>query len=107
MRMRERVAIKVNSTAKDDLGGNIPTPTTLATVWAKVQPLRGQEMKDIGRLAAKQLYLVSIRYRADVTTDNFLVWASRQGDITLNIRSFQNRDERGQFLVMECESGVA
>lgn len=103
VRMRERVVIKVNSYAKDDLGGNIPTVTTLATVWAKVQPLRGQEMKDIGRLAAKQLYLVIIRHRTDLTTDNFIVWDGK----TLNIRTIQNRDERSQFLSMECEDGVA
>jgi len=102
MRMREMVAIKVNSYSKDDLGGNIPTVTTLATVCARVQPLRGQEMKDIGRLAAKQLYLITIRHRTDVTTDNFIIWDGK----TLNIRSVQNRDERSQFLSMECEEGV-
>lgn len=106
MRMRERIAIKVNSYAKDDLGANIPTATTLTTVWAKVQPLRGNELKDIGRLAAKQMHLIIIRHRTDLTTDNFIVWESRTGDITLNIRSIQNRDERGQFLFMECEEGV-
>ena len=107
MRMRERVDIKIKSYTKDDLGANVPTVTTLATVWAKVQPLRGSEMKDIGRLANKQLYLVTIRHRTDLTTDNSIVWLSRTGNINLNIRSFQNRDERGQFLFMECEQGVA
>jgi len=102
MRMRERVTIQVNTYAKDVLGANIPTVATLATVWARVQPLRGQEMKDIGRLAAKQLYLVIIRYRTDVTTDNKIIWGSK----TLNIRSIQNRDERSGFLSMECEDGV-
>lgn len=102
IRMRERVAIKVKARAKDDLGTDIVTETTLATVWAKVQPLRGQEAKDVGRLAPKQLYLITIRHRTDLTTDNLIVWDSK----TLNIRSVQNRDERSQFLSMECEDGV-
>ncbi len=103
MRMRERVILRANTFAKDALGGNIPTTTTLATVWAKVQPLAGKELKDIGRLAAKQLYLVVIRHRTDLTTDNIIIWDNK----TLNIRSVQNRDERSQFLSMECEEGVA
>ena len=102
MRMRERVVIKANTYAKDDLGANIPTVTTLATVWARVQPLRGNELKDIGRLAGKQLYLVVIRHRTDLTTDNFITWDGKD----LNIRSIQNRDERNAFLSMECEEGV-
>ena len=75
-------------------------------MWARVHPLSGDESKDVGRLAAKQLYLVSIRYRNDINSDNFIVWMSRTGDITLNIRSFENRDERAQFLIMKCEEGV-
>jgi len=102
MRMRERVILRANTYTKDALGGNIPTTTDLATVWARVQPLRGQELKDIGRLAAKQLYLVVIRHRTDLTTDNIIIWDNK----TLNIRSIQNRDERSQFLSMECEDGV-
>jgi len=102
MRMRERVTIKVNSYAKDALGANIPTVTDLATVWAQVKPVRGQEMKDIGRLASKELYLVTIRHRTDVTTDNSILWGAK----LMNIRSVQNRDERKAFLSMECEAGV-
>lgn len=102
MRMRERVVIKVNAYTKNDLGENIPTVTTLATVWAKVQPVRGKELKDIGRLAAVQTYLITIRHRTDLTTDNFIIWDGK----TLNIRSLQNRDERSQFLSIECEDGV-
>jgi len=102
VRMREMVDIKVKSRAKDDLGTDIVTATTLATVCARVQPLRGQESRDVGRLAPKQLYLITIRHRTDLTTDNFIVWDTK----TLNIRSVQNRDERSQFLSMECEDGV-
>lgn len=102
MRMRERVIIKQVSYAKNAVGDNIETLTNLATVWARVQPVRGKEMADIGRLAAVQTYLVVIRHRTDVTTLNSLVWDSK----ALNIRSVENRDERFQYLTMECEAGV-
>jgi len=97
--VRERVAIQTISLADDGYGGKTETLSTLATVWAKVSPVKGREVEKSGRMESVETYLVMIRYRADVTTAHRILWSGK----LLNIRSVQNRDEKRQFLTLECE----
>lgn len=59
-----RIVVK-SSTAVDDLGQ--PTnETTIATLWAKRQPLRGREIAAAGTIGGEQTETFTIRYRPDI-----------------------------------------
>lgn len=102
---RERITFEVEEGTADGGGGstaawgNIPTTPT---VWAEVKPVRGSESVDAGHLASKQTYLVTIRYRSDITTKMRINWKG----VYMNIRSVQNRDMKKKYLSIEAETGV-
>lgn len=100
--LRERITIEAKTLVTDAGGGGAATWSTVATVSAQVTPVKGREGEDAGRLAAMQTFLVVIRYRNDVGPLNRIQWRGR----TLNIRSAEDREERRQWLTMECEEGV-
>lgn len=99
--LRERITIQTAAAVTNAGGGRTNPWSTLATTWARVQPVKGGENEDAGRLAGLQTYLVTIRDRT-ISLSNRIVWRGK----TLNIRSITNRDERQHWLTMECEEGV-
>lgn len=103
-KMRERVTIQENSTTPDGYGGAQDGWANIAStpiVSADVMPVKGREGDDAGRLASVQAYLVTIRYRSDVTPANRLLW----GSVELNIRSVTNRDQKRKYITIEADSG--
>ena len=103
--MRERVACQQETSVADGGGGYALTWQTVATVWARVRPLSGREVAARGAMESATTYEVTVRKRADValTTGWRLLW----GSLPLNIRAVRNMDERGEFLTLDCEAGVA
>lgn len=87
-------------------GGRRANPATggwidIATPWAEIVALRGQEAVRENIDRAVQLWRVTIRYRAGVTPKLRLVW----GSIIMNITAAAP-NEAGDGLVMTCESGA-
>lgn len=72
-----------------------------ASMRAEIIPLRGDEALQNVVLRSMQTYRVTVRWRADVTTDQRLLWGTLALDIKSAARSPDRRD-----LVMTCESGV-
>lgn len=68
---------------------------------AEIIPLRGDEALQNAVLRSVQTYRVTVRWRADVTTSQRLLWGTTALDIKSAARSPDRRD-----LVMTCESGV-
>ena len=104
--MRERVTFQEETEASDGGGGYTMTwgnISTNPTMWARVQPVRGGEAVEVGRLAALQMYLVTVRHRTDLNTGMRIVWGSK----TMNIRTITNRDEKRKFLTIEAQDGAA
>jgi len=103
--MRERVTFEEETPTPDGGGGSTTAwgnISTTPTVWAEVKPVRGSEAVDTGHLASKQMYLVTIRHRTDITTAMRIVW----GSVYMNIRATQNRDMKKKYLTIEAEAGV-
>ena len=64
-RLRHRVAIQaVTATTAGATGQPVPTWTTLGTVWAAIEPLKGQERLDAAGVQAKLSHRVIMRHNA-------------------------------------------
>lgn len=80
-RLDKRVTIQQSSQAKNASHELIDTWSTLATVWANVQPLKGSEMFEAQKVNASSTIKVTIRPRSDITSRMRIVYASRTYDI--------------------------
>ena len=97
--MRERVAIKTRTLADDTIGGKTETWTTLATVWAKINTIRGTEFIQQAQAGGELTHRVIIRYRSDVTASMKLTWGSR----TLKIVSPPIELGHRQWTELQCK----
>ena len=104
--MREQITLKGYTTVKSGTGAETRTETTIATVWAKITPVRGREAQDAGRQTPLQTYLVKIHKRTDLDTLDFVVWGTKDMQInSIEDRWQKDNDPPGLFLTMECEYG--
>ena len=103
--LTERVIIQSLSTTLD-AGGGLGTPvwSDVATVWANVKPLSGDEEIAAGQMESPFTHRVTIHYRTDVTAQHRLVWGSK----VLNIRTPPHETDVGRrrTLQMMAEEGI-
>lgn len=105
--MRHQITLKGYTVVISATGAEERTPTTIATVWAKITPVRGGEAPDAGRNTPLQTYLVKIHNRSDLDTLDYVVWGAKEMQInSISDRWQQDGDEYGLFLTMECEHGT-
>lgn len=81
--MRARVTIQNRTVVRDALGAARESWADVATVWAEVVPVSGQErlVSSADVPLATATHRVMIRYRDDVTPLSRLVWAGRVLDV--------------------------
>lgn len=101
----QRVTIRRKSTSQNDYGTLEETDTDLATVWALVRPMSGQERDRAQQTEARANYLVVLRTvvvdKHSLTEKDVVVW---NGD-EMNIRFLKNRG-RSLYTEIECERGA-
>jgi SPP1 family predicted phage head-tail adaptor len=83
-------------------GSVIQTWANYCTAYAEIVPLSGSEDYVAQGLSASVIYRITIRYRAGIVPKMCIVWGSREFDI-ISVRTI---DERGRWLVMQCEEDV-
>jgi SPP1 family predicted phage head-tail adaptor len=83
--MDQRVTLESKSVVRDAVGGETITWSTLATVWARVEVLRGREFVELRAAGSEITTRFTVRYRADVSTVNALTWGTRQYSIVETI----------------------
>jgi SPP1 family predicted phage head-tail adaptor len=104
--LRQRIEIQAEAATGDGGGGQTDpwaSSVVVATVWANVEPLRGDE-----RLRAMQLedvvtHKITIRYRPGITARMRVKFGAR----LLNIRAVIDPQEQQRVLELMCEEGVA
>jgi SPP1 family predicted phage head-tail adaptor len=65
--LRYRVDLEQQAESRGSAGGASRTWSLLATVWADVQPSRGQEFFASRQLLGERNAVIKIRYRSDVS----------------------------------------
>lgn len=91
--LRRKVTLERATVTQDGYGEEVPSFATLATVWARVEPIIGKE-----RFAAVQTqsdvdHRITCRYSsaiASLAADDRITWGSK----TYDIRSVVNTEER-------------
>ncbi|MBM6576348.1 head-tail adaptor protein [Microvirga sp. SRT01] len=110
-KLRDRVTIEAENLIDNGRGGRTRPSGQDAwkkvdTVWAECLALRGGEALQNLVERSKQLWRVTIRPRADLTTSMRLTWHDAMiGDVVGNIRSVAPNEDR-DGLVMTVESGT-
>ena len=83
----------------DGAGGETVSWETLATLWARIEPLSGAERLMAERLEAAVTHRVTIRFREGVTHEMRFSIGSR----LFGIRAIRDLEERHRYLETICE----
>ena len=102
-KFRHFITLQGQGTTRDSGGGISSGFSTIASVYANVVPKSGKEVYKRGKLIGSVTHEITIRYRTDITNASRISFNNK----LFNIRSIINIDERGRYLKLMCEEGVA
>ena len=99
--MRTRISIFQRTMTPPPFGSASHTEphTLIATVWAKWDTLRGDEIFAGVDADKSPSHLFTIRFRSDISTKNIITVNSKN----YKILSTENADERNRFHFLPCE----
>lgn len=97
-KLRHRVTLQEPVDTDDGVGGTTRTWSTVAALWARIEPLDAAERTEAGRLEAAVDHRITIRHRALTHAMRFAI-----GTRVFAIRGLTDRDERHRYLVCDCE----
>lgn len=94
-----------NSPDRDQGGAPDSTWATLATVWAKIEPLRGREFMAAQEINSEVTGSIQIRYRADITltTGDRVGYGTRYYDILAVVDPLEEHVE----IILYVKEGVS
>lgn len=95
--LRERITLQRIEWV-DDGYGTIEAPVDVATVFARIEPVKSQDEFIAGGIRATEAVNVHIRHRDDINT----TWRFRWKDRTYHIDGIRNLDERRQYLTLSA-----
>ena len=94
--MRHRLVLEAPNETPDGIGGVTRAWTTLATVWAAIEPVAAEDQVVADRRLGVLTHRIVIRQRDGLTTHHRF----RLGARVFVIRAIRDLEERGRFL--EC-----
>lgn len=101
-RLNKRVTIQSRGAGVDSFGAPNGTWTDIATVWASVSPLRGQERMNTQQTQADIDHKITVRYRPGLVAKQRLKYGVRLFDI----ESVIDINERHETVEMMCKEAV-
>lgn len=98
----QQITIRRPVLVSDGMGGqDVTFEDVVVGEWAKVRPLRGDEVQRHDRLKAVSMVRFVIRFRPDIRHDDIIIW---QNDAH-NIRYIPPASEREMYLPIDAERG--
>lgn len=104
-RLRHRVTIERRTTTTDAHGDQLDTWTTMATVWAAIEPLNGREYFAASGEASEVTARIRLRYQSELAGMTTADRVTHNG-VNYDIRSVINPEQRGMELVLMCSIGA-
>lgn len=101
-RMDKRVTLRSMTRTSDGGGGFTETAVALATMWAHVEPLDGDERLEAMQTGMRRPHRFTVRYREGVTGATSLLYGLRPFDIV----SIVDPDEHHDMLVILADEIV-
>ena len=91
--LRHRITIQQNTPSQNSHGEPVASWSTLATVWAAVEPLTGREFFTTEQVQSELSVRFRIRHRTGITPLMRISWDSRTFTIENVIRVQENKRE--------------
>lgn len=104
-KLDQRITLQRSADTADGIGGMTKAWADFATtpsVWSHVKPRLGREGMAEGRMSATSLATFTIRYRADVSELDRILWNGEPW----NIRRVMRVSQRQQYMDIDAERGV-
>jgi SPP1 family predicted phage head-tail adaptor len=101
-RLRHRVTIQDKVVTQDDYGEEVITWSDVDTVWASVEPLRGEEFAELRRAGAELTTRIVMRYQSGIAPE----MRAMEGSHVYDILSVINVEERDKELHLMCRELV-
>lgn len=105
--LRRRVQIQSRATTVDSFGGQSNSWSTLATVWADINPLSGRELLAAQQVQAEVSHQITVRYQASIFANPKAVAPLRvvYNSRVFNVQASLNEDERNIEVTLLCVEG--
>ena len=105
--LRHRLTLQAPVETRSANGDFVPSWQTVATVWAGIKSIRGQEFWAGAQVYAEASHEIRLRYRTDVRPHWRLAWDERTGTRYLDILGVLDPDGKRSDLVLPCREVVA
>lgn len=101
--MRHRLELQEPVSSIDSFGQEIDDWATLATFWARIRPIKGQELLNVKQQQAQLTHVVTFRFQGPEVrpVPTMRLRDSRSGRI-LEIESVVNVNERNSMYECQC-----
>ena len=102
--LRHRVEIQQATRTQDSYGDAIETWSTIATVWASVEPISGRELWQAQQAQADVTHTITIRVDSStpILPEHRVKWGSR----IFHVESALTIEEVGRFRVLTTKEQV-
>lgn len=101
--LRNKLTLQQEARSADSGGGGSLSWQDVTTFWGAVEPLAGAESVRADALAGHLTHRIYARYDSRFAPELRIQWGSR----LFNIRAVKNTDERGRFVEILAQEGVA
>lgn len=101
-KLNHRITVQSKTAAADTYGGETITWTTFATVWASIEPLRGNEFIESQRAGAELTTRIRVRYRSGYAPTMRVTWGTHVYDVEAVI----NVNEAGRETQLMCREVI-
>lgn len=103
-RLDRRVTLQRLSVSRDGAGAALHAYTDVATVWAAVEPVKGDEFAQADKTMSSVSHRLLLRYRADVEPTWQVLYGRRRFAIQAVLNSQESRREL-QLMCREIRTG--
>lgn len=97
--LRDRITLQTwIEGGRDEFNNPLPPQLVETTIWARAEPIKGDEVLRASEINAYHEIVFHVRWRDDVSVQDSIGWRGA----TYNVRSTRNVDERRRYLAIEC-----